>query len=305
MTRARTALVTGSAGFVGRHVTRELVARGYAVTGIDLVPGTPAGVEVDLLGNALELFRDDGRRFELVVHAAAVVGGRTMIDGRPLELAAVDLELDAALWRWALRTRPGRIVYLSSSAAYPVKYQRLDLGHRLEEGLIDHRAAILGTPDATYGLVKLVGERLALEAAGEGLAVTVVRPFSGYGADQALDYPFPAFIDRARRRADPFDVWGTGRQVRDFVHIDDVVAAIVALVDAEVDGPVNIGTGRPTSFLELAELVTAAAGYTPTIRTLEDAPVGVEYRVADTRQLEHHYTPRITLEAAIAEALGQ
>jgi nucleoside-diphosphate-sugar epimerase len=299
----RTALVTGSAGFVGRHMTAELVRRGWRVTGIDVAPGTPARVELDHLGNVLDLFRDGAGRFDLVIHCAAVVGGRTMIDGRPFELAAVDLELDAALWRWALRTRPGRIVYLSSSAAYPVKYQRLDLAHRLEEGIVDHRAQIIGAPDATYGLVKLVGERLALEAAGEGLAVTVVRPFSGYGADQAPDYPFPAFIDRARRRADPFDVWGTGRQVRDFVHIDDIVAAVLTLVDAEVDGPVNIGTGRPTSFLELAGLVTAAAGYTPCLRTVPDAPVGVEYRVADTRLLDRYYTPAITLEAGIAEAL--
>jgi len=296
MTRPRTALVTGDAGFVGRRVAAALDGRGYVVTGVDLtVPRR--------FTDALDLFREVDHRFDIVVHAAAVIGGRTMIEGRPFELATVDLELDAAMYRWALRTRPHRVVYLSSSAAYPVKYQRADLTHCLEEDLIDHRAPMLGNPDATYGLVKLVGERLALEAAGEGLAVTVVRPFSGYGADQALDYPFPSFIERARRRADPFDVWGDGTQVRDFVHIDDVVAATLALVDDDVVGPVNIGTGRPTSFLELAELVTSAAGYRPAIRTNPLAPTGVAWRVADTRLLDNHYTPRITLEAGIAEAL--
>lgn len=299
--RRRTALVTGSAGFVGRHVAEALDADGWDVLGIDLVDGHDCrDLFRTVIDNGAGVYRPD-----LVVHAAAVVGGRTMIDGRPLELAAVDLELDALMFRWAQIARPGRIVYLSSSAAYPVKYQTLALGHPLEEGLIDHRAPIIGTPDATYGLVKLVGERLALEAAAEGLPVTVVRPFSGYGADQALDYPFPAFINRARRRADPFDVWGTGQQVRDFVHITDIVRAVLAFVADDVDGPVNIGTGRPTSFLELAAKVTAAAGYTPDVRTVPDAPVGVEYRVADTRLLDRWYVPRITLEDGIAAALAR
>ena len=332
MSARRLALVTGSAGFVGRHTVRELVARGYDVVGIDLVePGPlchPAGLvwppfgaplELDAtyvryaVGDALEFFRRSfgtGRRYDLVVHAAAVVGGRTMIDGRPLELAAIDLELDAALWRWAQKARPGRVVYLSSSAAYPVVWQAEQFARTLSEDLIDidNAARFLGRPDATYGLVKLVGELLALEARAEGIPVTVVRPFSGYGADQALDYPFPTFIDRAARRLDPFPIWGTGRQVRDFIHIDDVVAGMLDLAELGVDEAVNLGTGRPTSFDQLAELVCTAAGYSPTFEHILDAPAGVEYRVADTTladELLGALAPRITLEAGIAAALAE
>ncbi len=303
---ARRALVTGSAGFVGRNTVRALLDRGYVVDGIDLAPGTPAGVSRDQLGDALDLFRRDGMRYDLVVHAAAVVGGRLMIDGRPLELAAVDLELDAALWRWAQRTRPGRVLYLSSSAAYPTVYQAGHLRRPLREELIelDRSSTFLGRPDATYGLVKLVGEQLAAEARAEGLAVTVVRPFSGYGADQSLEYPFPSFIARALRREDPFVVWGNGEQVRDFIHIDDVVRMALDLAELGVDDAVNLGTGRPTSFLELAELVTAAAGYRPAIETQLDKPTGVEYRVADVDR-SYHYgaVPSIELEDGIARAL--
>lgn len=336
MSARRLALVTGSAGFVGRHTVRELVARGYDVLGIDLVepgplchpagiiwppaggplePEAPANVVRYAIGNALEFFHDQrvavahDLRFDLVVHAAAVVGGRTMIDGRPLELAAIDLELDAALWRWAQKARPGRVVYLSSSAAYPVVWQAEQFGRQLSEDLIDigNAARFLGRPDATYGLVKLVGELLALEARAEGIPVTVVRPFSGYGADQALDYPFPTFIDRAARRLDPFPIWGTGRQVRDFIHIDDVVAGMLDLAELGVDEAVNLGTGRATSFDRLAELVCTAAGYAPTFEHILDAPAGVEYRVADTTladELLGELAPRITLEAGIAAALA-
>lgn len=295
-TRTRTALVTGSAGFVGRHLCRALTREGYSVVGVDIAEGN----------DALDLFRTSTAWSpDLVIHAAAVVGGRMMIDGRPLELAAIDLELDAALWRWARTARPGRVVYLSSSAAYPVHLQRHSVGgRRLCEADIDHRGDLIGTPDATYGLVKLVGERLALEATAEGLAVTVVRPFSGYGRDQALDYPFPSFIDRARRQLDPFPVWGDGEQVRDFIHIDDIVDAILVAVGLGIDGPVNLGTGRPTSFNELAELVTATAGYWPDIEHHLGRPVGVEHRVADTTLMSTFYRPLIDLERGVAEALA-
>lgn len=287
------ALVTGSAGFVGRHMLAALVDLGYAVDTVDLVDG----------GNALDIFRHGTESYDLVIHAAAVVGGRTMIEGRPLELAAIDLELDAALWRWAQRTRPGRVVYFSSSAAYPVRYQTVDVRAWLREDYLDPVGDLILAPDATYGLVKLVGERLAVEARNDGIPVTVVRPFSGYGDDQALDYPFPTFIDRAARHADPFDVWGTGEQVRDFVHIDDIVSAVMRLVELEVDGPVNIGTGRPTSFLELAAICQRSAGYTGTIRPHPSAPTGVAWRVANVDELHRYYTPTITLEAGIARAL--
>jgi len=291
--RVPRALVTGSAGFVGRNMAHHLDAAGYYVTGVDIVDGV----------DALDVFRNGSQRFDLVIHAAAVVGGRSMIEGRPLELAAIDLELDSALWRWALRTRPGRVVYFSSSAAYPVVYQSEGIARHLDEGLIDHSSAYMGRPDNTYGLVKLVGERLALDAAGEGLAVTVVRPFSGYGPDQALDYPFPTFIDRARRGLDPFPIWGTGRQVRDFVHIDDVVAAVLRLVELGVDVPVNIGTGRPTSFDDLAEMVASAVGYRPELDHHLDQPAGVDYRVADVSLLHTFYEPKVDLETGIERAL--
>ena len=193
-------------------------------------------------------------------------------------------------------------MYFSSSAAYPVSLQDgTSAPVRLREQ--DLRLDLVHRADQTYGLAKLTGELLAEHAEQVGTRVVVVRPFSGYGGDQSLDYPFPSFVDRALRRADPFEVWGDGEQTRDWIHIDDVVAGTLAAVEAEVRGPVNVCTGRGTSFNELAGLVTSAAGYAPPIKHLNSMPAGVLHRVGDPTRLHTFYRPRISLEEGVQRAL--
>jgi nucleoside-diphosphate-sugar epimerase len=268
---------------------------GYATYGFDIAD---RAAPLD----ARDFFRTDDRRFDLVVHCAAVVGGRAMIDGNPLAVA-VDLSIDAEMFGWAIRTHPGRVVYFSSSAAYPTLLQDGTWQSVLSEDILDGVRPIAGLPDQTYGWAKLTGELLAGYARAEGIPVHVFRPFSGYGEDQALDYPFPSFIDRARRKADPFDIWGDGEQERDFIHIDDLVGAVFAAIEQDVRGPVNLCTGRATSFNELAKLVREAAGYSPEFRHLPAAPTGVRRRVGDPTQMQAFYTPRISLEEGVARAL--
>lgn len=283
-------LVTGHRGFVGRAFWRHFLAEAkHEMVGCDVTNGNRH--------DCRDLFDMDSRRFDLVVHCAAVVGGRTMIDGQPLHLAAEDLSIDSALFRWALRTKPRRVVYFSSSAAYPPQLQGGE-GWALAE-----RAYRPGFCDQTYGWVKQTGERLAAEANAIGIPVHVFRPFSGYGDGQALDYPFPAFIQRAAQREEPFDVWGRGDSARDWVHIDDIVGAVLAAIEHDVRGPVNICTGVPTTFDELAEMVMRVGGYSTPIRHLDDAPQGVHWRVGDPTKLHEFYVPKVTIEAGIARAL--
>lgn len=285
-------LLTGAAGFVGRHLHAAMDGRGWDVTGIDLVDGV----------DALDFFRSDDTRWDLAIHCAAIVGGRASIDGSPLAVAT-NLALDSWYMRWLVRARVSRAVYFSSSAAYPVDLQdRFTSVRRLSEPHINLDVPEL--PDATYGWVKVTGERLARYAESEGCRILIPRPFSGYGEDQADCYPFPAFAARARRREDPFTIWGDGTSCRDWVHVDDVVGAVLALFDAEVTGPVNIGTGRATSFDELARLMTLAVGYQPELRYEAGAPQGVHSRVCNPRLMQGFYTPKVSLEEGILRALA-
>jgi nucleoside-diphosphate-sugar epimerase len=281
-------LITGNAGFVGKEFMKQL--DGHDITGIDIVNGI----------DARDFFAKDDTKFDLVIHLAAIVGGRATIEGNPLKVAT-DLAIDSDMFQWALRTRPGRTVYYSSSAAYPTAYQTHTMKYILNENHIDLDSIM--SPDLTYGWAKLTGETLAKYASNEGLRVHVFRPFSGYGEDQDLDYPFPSFIARGKRKDNPFEIWGTGEQVRDFIHIEDVVSATLEAVNQDIQGPVNLGCGRATSFNELAELVSTEVGYTPEIKHILGAPEGVSYRVCDPSKLLTFYTPKISLEEGIRRAI--
>ena len=278
-------LITGAAGFVGARFRQALERADHDAYCVDIADRFDCRI----------FFRTATAYFDLVIHCAAVVGGRTMIDGAPFYLAAEDLSIDAELWRWAGRARPGRIVYFSSAAAYPVDLQAVEREptQLVEEDIdLDH----LRTPDQSYGWVKLTGEMMARCARAEGLAVTVVRPFSGFGETQDRAYPFPAIMARVRRGENQVVVWSDS--VRDFIHVDDVVAATLVAADLGIDGPVNLCTGRATSFVDLAHLAGAEI-----VEVLDNMPTGVHHRVGDPTRMLDFYEPKVTLEEGIARAL--
>lgn len=253
--------------------------------GVDIVDGY----------DARAFFRHSIETFDLVIHCAAVVGGRKVIDGSPA-FQLVNFELDAAMFAWAQR-RVGHVVYISSSAAYPVLYQKRSGHEKLNESLVSHTAP--NPPDALYGWSKFIGERMAQELS---VPSTIIRPFSGYGSDQGDDYPFRAILNRAMRREDPLRVWGSGQQVRDFVHVDDIVGATKKFLADNVRYPTNIGTGVPTSMKMYAEMCAQAVGYEPEIQMMGNNE-GVEYRVADVTCMNTHYTAQVSLAEGIERAI--
>ena len=213
--------------------------------------------------------------------------------GSPLSHAQ-NLEIDAALFAWAHRTRPGRVIYFSSSCAYPVRLGRS--GHDLREHDITWPPQPGMMPDELYGWTKLTGEFLANTARDAGVAVSVVRPFSVYGPGMADGFAVRGFARQAQQRADPFEIWGDASQVRDFIHVADVCGAVAAMAEQGIDGPVNLGTGTGTSLLDLAEMITRACGYSPRVKVNETLPAGVPRLVADTRRLREFYVPAVRLE---------
>ena len=197
----RRALVTGHRGFIGRHIHAALVGHGWEVHGIDLADGF----------DAVDFFRRPASAdvgIDLVVHCAALVGGRKVIEGQQATLAARDLALDAALFEWAMRARPGRIVYFSSSAAYPLELQTRQWIDRLDRwggmprtGQLDGTASTSMTstsPTPPMGGSKLTGERLAAWATHEADPRSTCSAPSPGTARPGPRLPVPRHIQRAR-----------------------------------------------------------------------------------------------------------
>jgi nucleoside-diphosphate-sugar epimerase len=282
-------LITGHKGFVGKYFMRKYAE--HDIVGVDLKDGN----------DCRDFFKQNpDTYFDLVIHLAAIVGGRLTIEGNPLAVAD-DLSIDSELMQWCLKTKPGRVIYFSSSAAYPIKLQKLEDQYKLKE--TDINLADCSTPDLTYGWAKLTGEFCLQYLEQAGIKVNVFRPFSGYGTDQDLDYPFPSYIRRGALKLDPFEIWGDGTQVRDFIHMQDIVDAVDEAIKQDIRGPVNLGSGIATSFNELQQMVCKQVGYTPEVEHKLTAPVGVMYRCCDPSKMLSFYTQKITLEEGIARAL--
>lgn len=319
----RKILITGGAGFVGRHFTRHFLEAGDQVLVVDPIAPLTGGID-PAAGWPLFEPRDHARfrflkqdcreffaqaadtDFDYVLHLAAMVGGRLMIEYNPL-VVADDLSIDATYWQWAARTKPQRTVCFSSSAAYPIKFQR-EQGHvLLAEDMIDFGDDI-GMPDLSYGWAKLTCEYLArLAHEHYGLKSVCYRPFSGYGEDQDDTYPFPSICKRAilNRGAEALTVWGSGTQMRDFIHIDDCVRGVISTMDRIDDGDaLNLSTGLLTSFLEFAGLAAASCGYVPRVSGMSDKPTGVHARGGDTtKQLAFDFAHKIGFAEGIERAI--
>jgi nucleoside-diphosphate-sugar epimerase len=246
--------------------------------------------------------------FKDVFHLASIVGGRMVIELDPMAVA-LDLAIDALFFRYVVvnAIRIGRILYASSSAAYPILLQGDEDHVQLKEEYIKFDGK-LGQPDMTYGWSKLTGEYLStLAAAKHGLHIACIRPFSGYGEDQDLTYPVPAIALRVAKRENPLTVWGTGKQGRDFVHIDDCVEAMLMILEKVSDGRgINIGSGVLTTFIELATLMADIEGYQPVIKPLVEKPEGVKSRYCDPFILntEIGWTPSISLRDGMSRVLA-
>jgi nucleoside-diphosphate-sugar epimerase len=329
-------LVSGACGFVGRNLVKRLyhTTNDYIIMVDDLSTGIAPELWLsdyighweqekkngstiynnrlhyinidfrkflqDILDNPDQLtgkYQVPSSRFNDVFHFAAIVGGRAKIEGDPM-MVALDLAIDAEFFYWVTRHKPDRVLFPSSSAAYPVDLQTTEGAIALKETDINFKK--MGQPDMTYGWSKLTGEFLAqIAARNYGISVACVRPFSGYGEDQDLSYPTPAIALRAARKENPFEVWGTGKQGRDFVHIDDCIDCILMAIDKIKDGSaINIGQGKLTTFLELIDLFCSFAGYKPEIKPLLDKPVGVHSRYSDMSYVANTFgwMPKISIE---------
>lgn len=260
--RKGTFLVTGGAGFIGSHLCEHLLALGNQVVCFDnLSAGRLENIE-HLKDNFLftkgdtnnfaeleKVFRE--HKFNGVFHYAAVVGVKRT---REKSLAVLnDIDGTRNILKLAVKHGNPKIVFASSSEVYgePVEIPEVESGHI--------------NPHLPYAVVKLYSENL-MEAYWReyGLPTCSLRFFNVYGPRQeSSDYGFVAgiFIRRVLENKPPM-IFGDGTQTRDFVYIDDNINASIKAFELDTTNGevINIGTGKPTTILDLAEEVINFCG---------------------------------------------
>lgn len=313
MPAARSALVTGAAGFVGTRLVRALVEAGWAVTAT-AQSGEPAGAnggtrwlagdvrDIDHLRAAVDAARPDA-----VFHLAAVsfVPAAAADPGHTVEVNAVAAARLVGVV--GERRRAGeidpRVVVVGSGE----QYGRHD---EAELPLAEHAEL---RPHNVYAASKVAQEALALQAwRSAGVRVVAARPFNHSGAGQQGRFLLPGLVWRtAALRGAPAGtalVMGNQDTVRDFLHVDDVVAAYIALAERGRPGEAyNVASGVGHTTGDLARRVLARAGV--------DAPVEVDpalVRPAEVPALvgsaaklraDTGWAPRRTLDDVIDELL--
>jgi nucleoside-diphosphate-sugar epimerase len=300
----RKALVTGGAGFIGSHLVRALLAEGLVVTVLD---DLSMGKEANVAGDA-RFVRGDVRSREdvtraiegadIVFHEAARVSIRSSVKAFYND-ADTNFMGTLNLLQCCAGSAVRKLVFASSMAVYADSALPDPIGE-------DHRTE----PISPYGIAKLAAEKYCLQLARDmGISCHVLRYFNTYGPGQAFT-PYVGVITifiRCLLKGQPPGIFGDGEQRRDFVHVNDIVAAnLLSMKSPAESGVYNVGTGTATSVNEIAALLCARID--PSVRPRHFSEHAGELRnsIADTSRIRaaFGYRPKETLAERIDELIA-
>jgi GDP-L-fucose synthase len=295
----RRVFVAGHRGMVGSAIVRRLAGENCEVL-------TAPHSELDLIDQRAVREWMGRMRPDVVVVAAAKVGGILANDSLPADFLYDNLMIEANLIEAAFRTGVDKLLFLGSSCIYP----------RLAAQPIREDALLTGPLEPTnewYAVAKIAGIKLCQAYRRQhGADFISAMPTNLYGPGDNYDaqssHVLPALIRKAHEArqsgAGQFEIWGTGMPRREFMHVDDLADACVFLLRHwSGDSHVNVGTGSDVTILEAAQLVMAAVGFAGKIVTDPTKPDGTPRKLMDSSLLASlGWTPRISLEDGIADA---
>ncbi len=292
--------VAGHRGMVGAALLRALRAKGFE----DLPVATRA--ELDLTRQAeVEAFVGD-QKPDLVVIAAAKVGGIHANDTYPADFIYENLAIAANLIHGAFRAGVPRVLFLGSSCIYPKQAPQ----PMPEDCLL---SSPLEPTNEAYAIAKIAGLKLCQHYRKQyGVLYHSAMPTNLYGPGDNYhpenSHVIPALIRRfheAKEEGAPrVVIWGTGKPRREFLHVDDLAAGCLHLL-AEPDPPdwVNLGAGEDIAIGELATMVAETVGYAGEIETDPSKPDGTPRKLMDNSKMAAlGWAPEISLRAGLKDA---
>ncbi len=278
-------LVTGGTGFVGTHIARELLKHGAKIR----IPihNRPLLIQDDNIETIhADLSQPDDclqatGDIDFIFHAAGVVTGAGVTALDSMSAIAANLILTSRILEAAWASEVKRVLIFSSSTGYPVA----DYPIKEEEFWSGptHQSYF------GYGWMRRYLERLAEYVASKSdVNIAIVRPTAVYGRFDDFDpvraHVIPALILKAVEQISPYEVWGTGDEVRDFLHVQDLARGCLLALErhAECD-PVNIGYGQVVTIGQIVRLILEAADYADAEIVFDASrPTAIPFRMVDT-----------------------
>jgi GDP-D-mannose 3', 5'-epimerase len=284
-------LVTGAGGFIGHHLVKYLVEKGYKVRGVDIKHPEfeeTAAHEFELLD--LRHFENcliATRGIEEVYHLAADMGGIGYITAYHAEITKNNTMINVHMLEAARLNGVKRFLFSSSACVYPQYLQKSPDVTPLKED-----DAWPADPEEGYGLEKLYMEKLCQYYREDyGLETRVVRFHNVYGPLGTYEggkEKAPAAICRKvalARDGDEIEIWGDGKQTRSFMYISDCVEGIYRIMQSDYPHPLNLGTDELVTIDQLVDMVCEIAGKKLRKRYDLTKPQGVRGRNSDNSRL--------------------
>lgn len=304
--------LAGHRGMVGGAILRQLEDRKSAGEDLELVTRTHA--ELDLTDQGAVRAFLQAERPDAVIFAAAKVGGIHANNTYPADFIYENLMMEANVIHQAFKAGVQRLLFLGSSCIYPKEASQPMAENALLTGLLE-------STNEPYAIAKIAGIKLCESYNRQhGTDYRSVMPTNLYGPDDNFvlenSHVLPALIRRfheaAQEGRDEVVIWGTGTPRREFLHVDDMAAASLFILDLPREqyeantqpmlSHINVGCGEDISILDLAQLVANVTGFEGTIRTDTSKPDGTMRKLMDVSRLKDMgWAPAIGLQRGVEE----
>jgi GDP-L-fucose synthase len=301
-------LVTGGTGFVGLHFVEELLRQGAQVR-------VPVHQRALILNDArietmpADLTREEdcrkvARGMQYIFHAAGAVSAAGVTASNPMAAITSNLVLTSQMLQASWQEGVERFLVFGSSTGYPAA------NHPIKEEEMwtgPTYPAYFG-----YGWMRRYLERISeFVVSKSSMKVALCRPSAVYGRhdnfDPVTSHVIPALIRRAVQKENPFIVWGTGDEVRDFLHITDLVRGCLLLLEKHPTcDPVNIGYGQAMTVKQIIKIILRAAGHeSAELKFDTTKPSTIPFRMVDTSKAKRifGFEPRLSLEVGLADTV--